>query len=93
MTLRPGESFAGYTIVRQLGNGGMGEVYLAHHPRLPRQEAVKVLRPEISSDSTFRQRFIREADSVASLEHPNIVTVHDRGETAGQLWIATQLIE
>ena len=93
MTLRPGEGFAGYTIVRQLGSGGMGEVYLAQHPRLPRQEAVKVLRPEISSDATFRQRFIREADSVASLEHPNIVTVYDRGETEGQLWIATQYVD
>ena len=93
VTLRAGERFASYTIVRQLGSGGMGEVYLAQHPRLPRQEAVKVLRPEISGDSTFRQRFIREADSVASLEHPNIVTVYDRGETDGQLWIATQYVD
>lgn len=92
MPLGVGELFAGYTIVRLLGSGGMGEVYLAQHPRLPRQEALKILRPDISTDDTFRQRFIREADSIAGLEHPNIVTVHDRGDTKGNLWIATQYV-
>ena len=85
--------FAGYTIVRQLGGGGMGEVYLAQHPRLPRQEALKVLRPDISTDETFRQRFIREAHSIAALEHPNIVTIFDSGNTNGRLWIATQYVD
>lgn len=93
MTMRPSERFAGYTIVRQLGSGGMGEVYLAQHPRLPRREALKILRPEISADDTFRRRFIREADSVAGLDHPNIVTVYDRGDADGKLWIATQYVE
>ncbi|HRD11445.1 MAG TPA: protein kinase [Mycobacterium sp.] len=88
-----GEEFAGYTVVRLIGSGGMGEVYLAQHPRLPRREALKILRPEISSDDSFRQRFTREADSIAALEHPNIVTVHDRGDTDGQLWIATQFVD
>jgi serine/threonine-protein kinase len=92
MALGVGEVFAGYTVVRQLGAGGMGEVYLAEHPRLPRQDALKILRAEISADSGFRQRFIREADSVAALSHPNIVTVFDRGETDGRLWIATQYV-
>ncbi len=92
MTLGAGEVFAGYTIVRMLGSGGMGEVYLAQHPRLPRQEALKLLRPEISTDTTFRARFIREADSIAALDHPNIVTVYDRGDADGTLWIATQFI-
>lgn len=46
MSLGAGEVFAGYTVVRQIGNGGMEEVYLAQHPRLPREEALKVLRPE-----------------------------------------------
>ena len=93
MTLHAGETFAGYTIVRQIGSGGMGEVYLAAHPRLPRQEALKILRPDISTDHDFRRRFIRKADSIAALSHPNIVTVHDRGEFHGQLWIATQFID
>jgi len=93
MTLGAGETFAGYTILGQLGAGGMGEVYLAQHPRLPRHEALKILRTDISNDDSFRQRFIREADSIAALEHPNIVTVHDRGETDNQLWISTQYVD
>ncbi len=93
MTLGVGEVFAGYTVVRQIGSGGMGEVYLASHPRLPRREALKILRTEISSDESFRERFVREADSIAALEHPNIVTVHDRGDTDGRLWIATQFVD
>ena len=93
MTLSAGEQFAGYTVVRRLGAGGMGEVYLAQHPRLPRREALKVLRKDLSEDDSFRQRFIREADSIAALEHPHIVTIHDRGDTEAQLWIATQYVE
>jgi serine/threonine protein kinase, bacterial len=93
MTLSAGEVFAGYTIVRLLGAGAMGEVYLAQHPRLPRREAIKVLQPGISADETFRLRFIREADSIADLEHPHIVTVHDRGDTGDRLWIATQFVD
>jgi serine/threonine protein kinase, bacterial len=93
MTMEAGDDFAGYTIVRLLGSGGMGEVYLAQHPRLPRREALKILRPDISTDETFQQRFIREADSIAALEHPHIVTVHDRGDTDGRLWIATQYVD
>jgi serine/threonine-protein kinase len=93
MPLAPGELFAGYTVIRQLGSGGMGEVYLGQHPRLPRRDALKVLRTEISSDDSFRQRFIRESDSIAALEHPHIVTVYDRGDAEGRLWIATQYVD
>lgn len=73
MPLPIGETFAGYRILRLLGPGGMGEVYLVQHPRLPRQEALKVLRPDISSDPSFQERFIREADLAAGLRHPHIV--------------------
>ena len=93
MSLSPGTVFAGYTIVRPLGSGGMGEVYLAQHPRLPRQDALKVLRPDVSGDQDFRQRFIREADLASALSHPSIVTVYDRGEFEGQLWIATEYVD
>ena len=93
MTLRAGEAFADYNIVRQLGSGGMGEVYLVKHPRLPRLEALKILRREISADQGFRERFIREADSIAALQHPHIVVVHDRGDSEGQLWISTQYVD
>src|SRR6185295_6564521 len=93
MPLRIGETFAGYRILRLLGSGGMGEVYLVQHPRLPRQEALKVLRPDLSSDASFRERFIREADLAAGLRHPHIVGVHDRGEHEGHLWIAMDYID
>lgn len=93
MRLSRGQLVAGYTIVRLLGAGGMGEVYLAQHPRLPRQDAFKVLHAEAASNSDFRERFIREADLAATLTHPNIVTVYDRGEVDGQLWISSQYIE
>ncbi len=93
MSLQPGEVFAGYTIQSELGRGGMGAVYLAHHPRLPRNDALKLLRPELCSDPSFVVRFEREADMVAQLDHPNIVAVHDRGSQDGQLWISMRFID
>lgn len=93
MPLLPGQSFAGYRIVRQLGAGGMGEVYLADHPRLPRQDALKILPPGLSGDPMFRKRFTREADVAATLDHPNIVSVFDRGEADGQLWITMKYVD
>jgi serine/threonine-protein kinase len=93
MPLADGATFAGYTIVRQLGAGGMGEVYLAQHPRLPRQDALKVLPTSVSADSEYRERFDREADIAATLWHPHIVGVHDRGEFDGQLWISMDYVE
>jgi serine/threonine-protein kinase len=64
MPLQDGQTFAGYTIVRTLGVGGMGEVYLAQHPRLPRPDALKIL-PKAAGSDEFRQRFNREADLAA----------------------------
>lgn len=92
MPLADGATFAGYTIVRLLGTGGMGEVYLAQHPRLPRREALKILPADVSTDPEFRGRFAREADLAATLYHPHIVGVHDRGEFAGQLWISMDYV-
>jgi serine/threonine-protein kinase len=93
MPLAEGERFAGYIIVRLLGAGGMGEVYLAQHPRLPRRDALKVLPATVSSDPEYRARFEREADIAATLWHPHIVGVHDRGEFQGQLWIAMDYVD
>lgn len=93
MPLADGATFAGYTIVRQLGSGGMGEVYLAQHPRLPRRDALKVLPASVSADSEYRERFSREADIAATLWHPHIVAVHDRGEFEGQIWISMDYVE
>jgi serine/threonine protein kinase, bacterial len=93
MQLAEGHIFAGYSIVRPLGTGGMGEVYLVQHPRLPRRDALKLLRADVSADPEFRARFIREADLASTLWHPNIVGIHDRGETDGQLWIAMDYVD
>lgn len=88
-----GASFAGYTILRQLGAGGMAEVYLALHPRLPRRDVIKVLAEAVTADPEFRERFNREADLAATLWHPHIVGVHDRGEFDGHLWISMDYVE
>lgn len=93
MPLADGDTFAGYTILRLLGVGGMGEVYLAAHPRLPREDALKVLPVSVTTDSEFRERFEREADMAAGLWNPHIVGVHDRGEYDGQLWISMEYVD
>ncbi|MEO9327985.1 serine/threonine-protein kinase [Gordonia aurantiaca] len=92
MSLEPGTQFAGYTIVRRIGAGGMGTVYLAEHPRLPRFDVIKVLAEHVSNDPTFRARFTREADLAAQLDHPCVVSVYDRGEVDGLLWISMQYV-
>ncbi|MCV7220810.1 serine/threonine protein kinase [Mycolicibacterium elephantis] len=93
MPLGDGTKFAGYTIERQLGAGGMGEVYLAQHPRLPRHDALKVLRSDISSDPDYVERFNREADLASKLWHPHIVGIHDRGKYRGRLWISMDFVD
>lgn len=91
--MRAGEVVAGFVIERMLGSGGMGEVYLARHPRLPRRVALKVLGPEFASDQEVRARFEREAELIARLDHPAIVAVYDRGVDEGRLWIAMQFVD
>jgi serine/threonine protein kinase, bacterial len=93
MSVPAGTTIAGYTVLRLLGSGGMAEVYLAQHPRLPRRDALKILSESVTADPNFRERFQREADLAAGLWHPNIVAVHDRGEFDGQLWIAMDYVE
>ncbi|MGW6730926.1 serine/threonine-protein kinase PknD [Nocardia sp. NPDC055029] len=90
--LAPGVTIAGYTIERVLGRGGMGTVYLARHPTLRRKVALKVLASEWVEDDYVRCRFESEADHAALLEHPNIVTVYDRGQEGDRLWIAMQYV-
>src|SRR5271167_380375 len=93
MPLADGQCFAEYTILRLLGSGGMGEIYLAQHPRLPRNDALKVLPTTFTEDHEYRERFNREADIAATLWHPHIVGVHDRGEFNGQLWISMDYVD
>ena len=84
---------AGYRVIRQLGAGGMGQVFLVQHPRLPRQDALKLLDAGVSRNDEFKARFQREADLLAQLSHPNIVTLHDRGEFEGRLWITMEYVD
>lgn len=93
MAMSPGTIVGGYRVQRVLGAGGMGTVYLAKHPSLPRMDALKVLSAELSRDPEFRARFEREANLAAGLDHPNIVSVYNRGEEHGQLWIAMQYVD
>jgi len=79
MPLTAGTRLGPYEIVELIGAGGMGEVYLAHDPRLDRTVAIKVLPPEMAGDPERRTRFEREARAVAALQHPNICTIYDVG--------------
>ncbi len=89
---RLGTTVAGYRIERRLGRGGMGVVYVAEHQTLRRRAALKIVAPEFSADEAFRERFLREARTVATLVHPNVVGVYDAGEVGGELYLAMQLI-
>jgi serine/threonine protein kinase len=93
VALSPGSVFAGYVIERRVGAGGMGAVYVARHPRLPRRVALKVLSGGLGSDAEFRARFEREAELAARVDHPNVVSVYDRGVEDDQLWIAMQFVD
>jgi serine/threonine protein kinase len=71
-----GQSLGHYQIVRELGAGGMGQVFAAEDTKLKRQVALKILPPEVADDPDVRERFQREAEAIAALDHPNIVTVY-----------------
>jgi serine/threonine-protein kinase len=88
-----GDELAGYRIESLLGRGGMGAVYLATHLRLGRRAALKVLLPEYAEDEDFRERFIRESQCAASLEHPSIIPIYDADEERGVLYIAMRYVE
>jgi eukaryotic-like serine/threonine-protein kinase len=82
-----------YRVLRRLGSGGMADVWLAEDTHLQRQVALKVLHPRFAQDREFVERFRREAESAAGLQHPNIVSVFDRGEFEGTYYIAMQYVE
>ena len=82
-----------YRILRRLGAGGMANVYLAEDEALGRRVAVKILNERYANDDLFIERFNREAKSAASLSHPNIVSIYDRGEAEGTYYIAMEVIE
>ncbi len=82
-----------YRIRRRIGSGGMADVYLAEDEDLGRRVAIKILNNRYSSDDSFVERFQREAESAASLSHPNIVSIYDRGEAEGTYYIAMEVVE
>jgi len=91
--LKIGERFGDYEIVSEAGRGGMGVVYRARQLSLQRFVALKVITPEISDQPDFRSRFERESQLAASIDHPNVVSVHGAGEIDGLSYIAMQWIE
>jgi serine/threonine protein kinase len=91
--LRMHTTLAGYRLHDLVGRGGMGVVYRAEHVYLRRAAAVKLLHPELAWDEAFRERFLRESQIAASIQHPNIVTVYDAGEADGLLYIAMQYVD
>jgi serine/threonine-protein kinase len=88
-----GTRFAGYRISDVIGRGGMSIVYAAEHVQLGRRIALKLMAPQLASDDSFRERFIRESQIAASLEHPNVVPIYDAGEADGFLYIAMRYVE
>jgi serine/threonine-protein kinase len=89
-----GRSIGNYKIVRVLGEGGMGTVYLAEHPMIGKRVAVKMLRPDLGSDPGLVSRFFQEAKAVNDIRHPNIVDISDFGHTEdGTVYFVMELME
>ena len=93
MTIASGSRLGAYEVLSLLGSGGMGEVYRARDPRLNRPIAIKILPQATAADPERRARFEREAQSVAALNHPNIVTIHSVEEAGGLLFLTMELVE
>ena len=82
-----------YTLIERIGSGGMADVWKAHDGDLGRDVAIKVLHENFARDTQFVERFRREASAAAGLQHPNVVSVYDRGEWEGTYYIAMELVE
>jgi serine/threonine protein kinase len=93
-TVEPvGTKLGAYEIRSKIGEGGMGEVYLAEDKRLDRPVALKILPPEFAEDKERMSRFVREAKCASALNHPNIITIYEIGESHGTHFIATEFID
>ena len=88
-----GQTISHYKVLSEVGRGGMGVVYKAEDLKLKRQVALKFLRPDVLEDEEHRERFLREAQAAAALDHPNICTVHEIDEVEGETFIAMALLE
>lgn len=91
--LAPGAEFAGYTVQSLIARGGMGVVYRALDVQLTRPVALKLLAPELAANQKFRQRFVRESQLAASVDHPNILPIYAAGEWSGVLYIAMRFVK
>jgi Tol biopolymer transport system component len=89
----PGDNIGAYRIVRAIGAGGMGDVYEAEDPRLNRHVALKVLPADLAHDAERVERFEREAQAIAALDHPNIVVIHSTEEAGGTRFLVMQLVK
>src|SRR5882757_644390 len=93
-TIEPGTTVAGCRIDSVAGRGGMGVVYRATQVRLNRTIAFKAIAPELARDPAFRERFVRESELAASVEHPNVMPVYEAGELDdGTLYLVTRWVE
>src|SRR6266498_1335410 len=80
-----GTELAGYRIEALLGRGGMSVVYRAEDLRLKRKVALKLLAPQLAEDERFRERFLRESELAASIDHPHVIPIYEAGEVEGLL--------
>src|SRR6201987_2817394 len=87
-----GDEYAGYRVRSVLGRGGMSVVYQAENLRLSSVIALKVLAPELAADDVFRARFLEESRIAASMNHPNVIPIHDMGSSDGLLYIAMRYV-
>src|SRR6266702_860898 len=93
MTISTGTRLGRYEIRSKIGEGGMGEVYLAEDSQLDRKVALKILPSDVASNRDRMERFIREAKSAAALSHPNIAQIFEIGEHDGTHYLAMEFIE
>ena len=93
MSFEPGSNLLHYRIVEKIGEGGMGEVYLAEDTNLERRVALKLLPASVTADRDRLERFQREAKVVASLNHPNIVTIHSVEQAGEVRFLTMELVE
>ena len=91
--ISPNSTIAQYTIVSKIGEGGMGEVYLVQDTKLDRKVALKILPAELAANQDRMRRFIQEAKSAAALNHPNIATIHEIGQSNETNFIAMEFVD
>src|SRR5436309_14861301 len=93
MTIAPGTNLGRNEIRAKIGEGGMGEVYLAQDMKLDRKVALKILPAEIAGDRNRMNRFVQEAKAASALNHPNIITIHEIDQTDSAHFIAMEFID